>query len=282
MQRLAKKVALVTGGASGLGKAIAERLAAEGARVVISDVDRVAGAATAASASLIFLEQDVCDEQRWIQVVDEIKQRFGRLDILVNNAGILGPMNAISPVDTPLDVWRRIFAINVEGVFLGCRTAIPAMAAAGGGSIVNISSIAGLRATPYATAYGASKAAVRQLTKSVAQHCAEKKLNIRCNSVHPGDVRTPLWDKGAEELAQIRQVPVEEIIEDGRTDSPMGEFTLPGDIAAAVAFLASDEARHITGTKLIVDGGTVNCESYRKKPQNTVRTASQSGPVGTR
>ncbi len=271
MQRLAKKVALVTGGASGLGKAIAERLAAEGARVVISDVDRIAGAATAASGSLIFLEQDVCDEQRWIQVVDEIKQRLGRLDILVNNAGILGPMNAISPVDTPLDVWRRIFAINVEGVFLGCRTAIPAMAAAGGGSIVNISSIAGLRATPYATAYGASKAAVRQLTKSVAQHCAEKKLNIRCNSVHPGDVRTALWDKAAAELAQIRQVPVEAIIEDGRTDSPMGEFTLPGDIAAAVAFLASDEARHITGTKLIVDGGTVNCESYRKQPPHASR-----------
>ena len=282
MQRLADKVALVTGGASGLGKAIAERLAAEGARVVISDVDRVAGAATAASESLIFLEQDVRDEQRWIQIVDEIKQRLGRLDILVNNAGILGPMNAISPVDTPLDVWRRIFAINVEGVFFGCRTAIPAMAATGGGSIVNISSIAGLRATPYATAYGASKAAVRQLTKSVAQHCAEKKLNIRCNSVHPGDVRTPLWDKGAGEIAQIRQVPVEEIIEDGRTDSPMGEFTLPEDIAAAVAFLASDEARHITGTKLIVDGGTVNCESYRKKPQKTPRTASESKPAGTR
>lgn len=279
MQRLANKVALVTGGAAGLGKAIAARLAAEGARVVISDVDRATGAATAASGSLVFLEQDVCDEKRWVQVVDEIRQRLGRLDILVNNAGILGPMNLISPVDTPLSLWRRIFAINVEGVFLGCRTAIPAMAATGGGSIVNISSIAGLRATPYATAYGASKAAVRQLTKSVAQHCAEKKLNIRCNSVHPGDIRTPLWDKAAQELAQIRQVPVEEIIEDGRTDSPMGEFTLPEDIAAVVAFLASDESRHITGTKLIVDGGTANCESYRKPPIS--RTAPAAAPAGT-
>jgi 3(or 17)beta-hydroxysteroid dehydrogenase len=281
MQRLAEKVALVTGGASGLGKAIAERLAAEGARVVISDVDSVAGTATAAIVDLIFLQHDVCDEKRWTEVVAEIRQRFGRFDILVNNAGILGPMNAISPVDTPLELWRRIFAINVEGVFLGCRTAIPAMAASGGGSIVNISSIAGLRATPYATAYGASKAAVRQLTKSVAQHCAEKKLNIRCNSVHPGDVRTPLWDKGAEEMAKVRQVPVEEIIEEGRTDSPMGEFTRPEDIAAAVAFLASDESRHITGTKLIVDGGTVNCESYRK-PQNKVRIAREAAPVRTR
>jgi 3(or 17)beta-hydroxysteroid dehydrogenase len=282
MQRLPEKIALVTGGASGLGKAIAQRLAAEGARVVISDVDRVAGAATAAGGNLVFLEHDVCDEKRWIQVVEEVRERLGRLDILVNNAGILGPMNAISPVDTPLDVWRRIFAVNVEGVFLGCRTAIPAMSAAGGGSIVNISSIAGLRATPYATAYGASKAAVRQLTKSVAQHCAEKKLNIRCNSVHPGDVRTPLWDKGAQELAQVRGIPLEEVIEDGRTDSPMGEFTLPEDIAAAVAFLASDEARHITGTKLIVDGGTVNCESYRKKPLKSTRAASEAAPVRTR
>jgi 3(or 17)beta-hydroxysteroid dehydrogenase len=264
MQRLAQKVALVTGGAVGLGQAIAQRLASEGASVVITDVDRSAGTATAAAAGLEFMEQDVCDEQRWTQVVGEIEQRLGRLNILVNNAGILGPMNAVSPEDTPLDLWRRIFAVNVEGVFLGCRAAIPAMRRAGDGSIINISSIAALRATPYATAYGASKAAVRQLTKSVAQHCAERKLNIRCNSVHPGDVRTPLWDKAAEELARVRQVPVEAIIEEGRTDSPMGEFTLPEDIAAVVAFLASDEARHITGTKMIVDGGTVNCESYRK------------------
>jgi 3(or 17)beta-hydroxysteroid dehydrogenase len=269
VQRLAQKVALVTGGASGLGKAIAQRLARDGASVVITDVDRAIGVSTASTNGLIFLEQDVCEETHWTEVLGEIEKRFSRLDILVNNAGILGPMNAVTPEDTPLEVWRRIFAVNVEGVFLGCRSVIPAMRRSGGGSIINISSIAGLRATPYATAYGASKAAVRQLTKSVAQHCAERKLNIRCNSVHPGDVRTPLWDKAAEEMARIRQIPIEEIIEDGRTDSPMGEFTLPEDIAAAVAFLASDEARHITGTKLIVDGGTVNCESYRKGSKGT-------------
>ncbi len=272
MQRLTAKVALVTGGAAGLGRAIARRLRSDGADVVISDLDVKAGTATAAESDLLFLEQDVCDEAGWLRVVGEVETRFGHLDILVNNAGILGPMNAVSPVDTPLDHWRRIFAVNVEGVFLGCRAAIAAMRRAGGGSIINISSIAGLRATPYATAYGASKAAVRQFTKSVAQHCAEQKLNIRCNSVHPGDVRTPLWDRQAAELARLRQVPIEEIIEDNRMDSPMGEFTLPEDIAAAVAFLASDEARHITGTKLIVDGGIVNCESYRKP----VRTSAES------
>lgn len=278
MQRLTGKVALVTGGAAGLGRAIASRLRADGADVVISDIDVQAGTATAAENALLFLEQDVCDEASWTRVVGEIERRFGRLDILVNNAGILGPMNAVSPVDTPLDQWRRIFAVNVEGVFLGCRAAIAAMRRAGGGSIINISSIAGLRATPYATAYGASKAAVRQFTKSVAQHCAEHKLNIRCNSVHPGDVRTPLWDRQAAELARLRQVPIEEIIEDNRMDSPMGEFTLPEDIAAAVAFLASDEARHITGTKLIVDGGIVNCESYRKP----ARTPDVGKPKATR
>lgn len=273
MQRLTAKVALVTGGGAGLGRAIARRLKADGANVVISDIDVKAGTATAAESDLLFLEQDVCDEAGWVRVVGEVERRLGRLDILVNNAGILGPMSAVSPADTPLDAWRRIFAINVEGVFLGCRTAIAAMRRAGGGSIINISSIAGLRATPYATAYGASKAAVRQFTKSVAQHCAEHKLNIRCNSVHPGDVRTPLWDRQAAELARLRQVPMEEIIEDNRLDSPMGEFTLPEDIAAAVAFLASDESRHITGTKLIVDGGIVNCESYRKP----ARASAESG-----
>jgi 3(or 17)beta-hydroxysteroid dehydrogenase len=120
-------------------------------------------------------------------------------------------------------------------------------------------------------AYGASKAAVRQLTKSVAQHCAEQKLNIRCNSVHPGDVRTPLWDRQAEEVARALGVPVEEVIEEGRTDCPLGDFTRPEDVAAAVAFLASDGARHITGTQLIVDGGIFDCESYRKDSRRVVR-----------
>jgi 3(or 17)beta-hydroxysteroid dehydrogenase len=194
-------------------------------------------------------------------VVLEVGKRFGRLDILVNNAGILGPMDAVNPETTRLSDWRKVFAINVDGVFLGCRAAIPAMKRNGSGSIVNISSIAGLRATPYATAYGASKAAVRQLTKSVAQHCAA--FHIRCNSVHPGDVRTPLWDRQAEEVARLRGVSVEDFIEENRLDSPMGEFITPEDIAAAVAYLASDDARHVTGTALLVDGGIVNCESFR-------------------
>jgi 3(or 17)beta-hydroxysteroid dehydrogenase len=271
MPKLDSKVALITGGASGLGKAMAQRLAADGARVVISDMQRDLGHVTASEGGFTFLEQDVCDEAQWTRVVGDIEARFGHMDILVNNAGILGPMDAINPETTRLADWRRIFAINVDGVFLGCRTAIPAMRRAGAGSIINISSIAGLRATPYATAYGASKAAVRQLTKSVAQYCAEQRLTIRCNSVHPGDVRTPMWDTQAAEVARLRGIPIEELIQTEMADCPMGDFTLPEDIAAAVSYLASDEARHVTGTKLIVDGGTVNCESYRPRS----RRASQ-------
>jgi 3(or 17)beta-hydroxysteroid dehydrogenase len=127
---------------------------------------------------------------------------------------------------------------------------------------VNMSSIAGLLATPYATAYGASKAAVRQLTKSVAQHCAQEKLNIRCNSVHPGNVRTPLLEKSLRETAQARGVPVQEIISEREAFTPLGGFTLCEDVAAAVAFLVSDDARHITGTKMIIDGGIVECDTY--------------------
>ncbi len=262
MGGLQSKVALVTGGASGLGKAIAQRLASDGANVAISDNQVEAGRATAAEFGFTFLEHDVCSESRWVDVVDEIERRFGKLDILVNNAGILGPLRGVDPERTQLESWKRIFAVNVEGVFLGCRTAIPAMRRAGGGSIVNISSIASLRATPHTTAYGASKAAVRHLTKSVAQHCAEEKLNIRCNSVHPGFVRTSLWDVGSREIAAQRGMTLQEVIAEASDTVPMGDLTLPEDIAAGVAFLASDDARHVTGTKLVIDGGVVSCNTY--------------------
>jgi NAD(P)-dependent dehydrogenase (short-subunit alcohol dehydrogenase family) len=262
MGRLDQSIALVTGGASGLGKAIAHRLKAEGCNVVISDVQIDLGPQIAAEGGFTFFEQDVRDEAHWVLTVRKIEERFGRLNVLVNNAGIIAPNGATSPENTALDLWKRIFAVNVEGVFLGCKTAIPAMKRAGKGSIINISSVAGLRATPSATAYGASKAAVRQLTKSVAQHCAEQKANIRCNSIHPGIIRTPLWDALAAEDARNRGLPVEEVIEEARAVTPMGDFTLAEDIAAAAAFLASDDARHITGAKIVVDGGIVNCDTY--------------------
>lgn len=264
MQKLSNKFALVTGGASGLGKAIAQRLALEGASVVITDVQNSVGEATADEFGLTFLQQDVTDEAQWDRVIREIHERFGGLHILVNNAGIVGARDRVSPENTQLSEWRRVFAVNVDGVFLGCRAAIPLIYASGGGSIINVASIAGILATPYATAYGASKAAVRQLTKSVAQHCVERRLGIRCNSVHPGDVRTPLWDKQAAEAAEMRGVSIDVIVQECQSMIPMGDFVQPQDVAAAVAFLACEESRYMTGGKLLVDAGIINCDTYRR------------------
>jgi 3(or 17)beta-hydroxysteroid dehydrogenase len=270
MGRFDGRVALVTGGASGLGKSIAKRLAVDGARIVIGDVSVEEGEATARECDFTFLKQDVSDERRWAEVIEQIERRFGRLSILVNNAGILGSMDAATPENTSFQDWRRVFSINVDGVFLGCRMAIPALRRAGGGAIVNISSVAGLLATPYATAYGASKATVRHLTKSIAQHCAQQKLNIRCNSVHPGNVRSPsatqpasMWQRHIEQVAQQQGISVAQLVSDTEATIPLGDLTLPEDVAAAVAFLVSDEARHITGEQLIVDGGIVNCDTFR-------------------
>jgi 3(or 17)beta-hydroxysteroid dehydrogenase len=262
MGRLDHRTALVTGGASGLGNAVARRLASEGALVVITDLRAQHGAEAAADGGFRFIEHDVRSEQQWSDVVDEVESRCGGLHVLVNNAGIVGPTGETSPENTSLERWRSIFAVNVEGVFLGCRTAIPAMARAGGGSIINISSVAGLLATPYNTAYGASKAAVTQLTKSVAQHCADRGLGIRCNSVHPGDVHTPLWDRISEETARRTGRTKEDILKQQESSSPLGGFTGADDVAAMVAFLASDEAKRITGSMLVVDGGIVGCDTY--------------------
>jgi 3(or 17)beta-hydroxysteroid dehydrogenase len=276
MGRLNDKVVLVTGGASGLGKAIAQRLASEGARVVISDIQFELGTRAASECGFTFLEQDVTDETRWVQVVQEIERHFGQLNILINNAGILGSTKANTPENSRLQDWKKVFAVHVEGVFLGCRAAIPAMRRSGGGSIVNMSSIAALRATAHNTAYGAAKAAVRQLTKSVAQYCAQEKLNIRCNSVHPGFVRTPLWDDGARQIARERGVSVEDIVAGALASVPLGDFTRAEDIAAAVAFLVSDDARHVTGAKLTVDGGIVHCDTYRKSVSDSPAPCGQA------
>jgi 3(or 17)beta-hydroxysteroid dehydrogenase len=257
------KIALVTGGASGIGRAIAERLAADGARVFISDVQTALGQSVAAERNFEFLTHDVGVESQWLEVIRRIVTSSRGLHILVNNAGILSPPSELAnPETSTLSDWRRIFSVNVEGVFLGCKTAIPAMQASGGGSIINISSVAALLATPFATAYGASKATVRQLTKSVAQHCAERKLNIRCNSIHPGLVRTAAMDKAWAEAASQRGVDIGTIVKERQSAVPVGEFVDVQEIAAAVAFLGSDESRHMTGAQLIIDGGLVACDTY--------------------
>lgn len=259
MKKVQDKVAIVTGGASGLGKAIAEGLVLEGAKVIITDVEVDLGQQTAEALSCDFLQQDVTNETQWNDIVCQVEEKHGALHILVNNAGIVGPKDAVNPENTRFEDWKKIQAINVDGVFLGCRAAIPAIRRAGGGSIINISSVAALTATPYATAYGVSKAAVRHLTKSVAQHCAETGSNIRCNSIHPGDVLTPMMLKLFEELAKQHGVSKEEVMEKGKSLIPLGDYINPEDIANAVLYLVSDVGRNITGTKLIVDGGYVSC-----------------------
>lgn len=263
MSALANKVALVTGGASGIGKAVAARLAADGARVVITDIQQEAGRALAADQHYDFFEHDVSDEHQWVALIKHLQATCGALHVLVNNAGVLSPPSEMAnPQTSTLSDWRRIFSVNVEGVFLGCKTAIPLIHASGGGSIINMSSVAALLATPFAMAYGASKASVRQLTKSVAQHCAASRLNIRCNSVHPGIVRTAALDKAFAEAASQRGVAFESIVKERQAAVPTGTFAGLQDIAAAVAFLASDESRHMTGAQLVIDGGLVDCDTY--------------------
>jgi len=253
--RLHGKRTVVTGGARGIGRAIVERFLEEGASVLLTDIDEGVGADTARALDADFLKQDVGDEASWPALMSEIRSKFGGLDVLVNNAGLGDLAKGNSPEDTSLEDWRRIFRVNAEGVFLGCRAAIPVMAESGGGSIVNLSSIAALVPTPFITAYGASKAAMLQLSKSIALHCAQQGYKIRCNTIHPGQVTTPMHDGIIRDIASAAGAPEEAVRSDFLSRIPTGEFAQTSDIANAALFLASDEARHITGEQMIVDGG---------------------------
>jgi len=255
MGRVDGKVAIITGGASGFGAATARLLVKEGARVVATDknLKGVQALAKEVGGGVTAMAHDVTKEADWARVVADTMRLHGRIDILMNNAGVYGS-GAPQDIETiSLEEWRFVNDVNMDGVFLGCRAVIPAMAKSGGGSIVNISSTAGIRGTAHIVAYGASKGAVRQLTKSVAQHCGRKGYKIRCNSIHPGMVRTPLgndvlrfnWgdaEKGAAE--RLRGV-------------PLGELGTVEDIANATLFLASDESRHITASEIVIDGGLI-------------------------
>ena len=242
--RLEGKVALISGGAKGIGAAIVRRFAREGAHVGLGDVDQQAGEdlareLTDADTSVAFLRLDVARAADWDAAISKLTEAHGGLDILVNNAGIysLNPLEDISE-----DEWDRVMEVNAKGPFLGAKAAVPVMRARGGGSIVNISSTAGIRSS-VASHYGASKGAVRLMTKSIAVRYA--KDGIRCNSVHPGPVETAMG-----------YVAVPDAIRAERFKRvPMGRFAAPDEVANAVLFLASDEASFVTGTELIVDGG---------------------------
>ncbi len=246
------KSAIVTGGALGIGRACALKLAEEGAAVAVTDVDVSKGPLVveeirSRGGDAIFINHDVSDESGWEHVVKLAVERYKKVDVLVNNAGVA---LAKDVEHTTLAEWSWLMSINLDGVFLGTKHAILAMKAAGGGSIVNLSSIEGLVGDPNLAAYNASKGGVRLLTKSAALYCAKSGYNIRVNSVHPGYIWTPMVEnflKSQGDVAQGRKA----------LDSlhPIGHVGEPDDIAYGVLYLASDEAKFVTGTELVIDGG---------------------------
>ncbi|UOA33700.1 3-beta-hydroxysteroid dehydrogenase (plasmid) [Sulfitobacter sp. DSM 110093] len=253
MLRLQNKTALVTGGARGIGAAIAIAFCDEGANVILTDVDAKTGQSMADKIGATFARLDVASEADW----NVVAERFPDLDVLVNNAGITGlegPFDSLPPAHDPenasLADWRAVHAVNSDGTFLGCRYAIRAMRKKGVGSIINISSRSGLVGIPMAAAYAASKAAIRNHTKSVALYCAGQGLAIRCNSVHPAAIMTPMWEQmlgDGPDRADREALMV--------ADTPMQRFGEAKEVAALAVMLASDEAAYMTGTELTIDGG---------------------------
>jgi NAD(P)-dependent dehydrogenase (short-subunit alcohol dehydrogenase family) len=252
------KVALVTGGASGIGAAIAELLAREGASVVVTDIDDLKGPELVAGIKkaghdAVFLRHDVTSEVRWVEVVAEIEKRFGRLDILVSNAGI--GISVPSIVDMSLQDWRRQTAINLDGVFLSVKHCLPAMRRTGAGSIIMMSSLAGLRGAPTLAGYCATKGGVRLFAKAIAMECASVGDGIRVNSVHPGIIDTPIWGKIPTEAAGSGTNAPIDPEERAKLATPLGRAGHAIEIASGVLYLASDASSYVTGTELVIDGG---------------------------
>jgi NAD(P)-dependent dehydrogenase (short-subunit alcohol dehydrogenase family) len=263
MGRVSGKVALVTGAGSGIGRGAALALAAEGASVVATDVDEAGNAETVAQIARAGgkargLRQDVTDEARWAAVIADIKTNEKGLHILVNNAGIAIAADIFT---MELADWRRQTAINIDGVFMGVKHGAPLIAASGGGSVINISSVAGLRGAAGLAGYCATKGAVKLFTKAAALECAQGQMNVRVNSVHPGIIDTAIWQKMPQNgMGAIRSdaiVPGANALDPvaiGAT-TPIGYNGVPADIANGIVFLASDESRYMTGAELVIDGG---------------------------
>lgn len=252
--RLKDKIALITGAARGIGQATAELFYKEGAIVILSDIKDKDGKLIASKLGerADYLSLDVRQESEWLKATDYLKNKYGRLDILVNNAGITGFLESKGPWDaenSDLETWNEVHRVNSTGVMLGCKYAIKLMKEKGG-SIVNISSRSGIVGIPAAVAYAASKAAVRNHTKSVALYCTENDYKIRCNSVHPAAIMTPMWEAMIGEGEQRRKT-----IKEIEAGIPMGHFGETLDVAYGILYLASDESKYITGIELTIDGG---------------------------
>jgi NAD(P)-dependent dehydrogenase (short-subunit alcohol dehydrogenase family) len=250
MDRVKDKVAIVTGAAGGLGSAEASLLAKEGAKVILTDIDdaaieKVAEAINSRGGKALFIKHDVTSEKEWSKVIGRTLDDFGRLDVLVNNAGVIIYKKI---EDTSLVEWRWLMGVNLDGVFLGTRFAIETMKKSGGGSIINISSVAGLIGNPDASAYHASKGGVRLFTKAAAMECSKAGYgyNIRVNSIYPGVINTAMADALKQDENKYNTA---------LSWHPMGHFGEPEDVAYGVLYLASDESKFLTGSELVIDGG---------------------------
>ena len=251
MGRLEGKTALVTGAASGIGLQTSIRLAEEGARVMMTDInlEKVRQQAEKLDANATFLKLDITEEEEWISVLDETVKRFGRLDILVNSAGMV----LIADVEQiTLEDWRKVHAVNLDGTFLGCKHGVRVMKEFGAGSIINLSSVSGMIGGFNLAAYNSSKGAVRMLTKSVALHCARAGYGIRCNSIHPTFIETPMLEsmiRDSPDPEKARQTLVRQV--------PLRRIGKPEDVANMIVYLASDESTFVTSTEMVIDGGVI-------------------------
>ena len=246
MDNVKGKVVIVTGAASGLGEADARMLAANGAKVIMTDVNIDVGEQIAQKIGATFFEQDVSSESRWADLASLVEKDFGRLDGLVNNAGIA----VIADIEaTTTEQWRRTMRIHLDGAFWGCQMAIASMKASGGGSIINMSSTAALIGIPAYLAYSAAKGGIRSMTKSIAVHCKQQKIGIRCNSIHPGSISTPMVHAAVKKLIGIDMTSLPDA-EQGRKDMGIGE---PDDVAHMVMYLISDASKHINGAEMVID-----------------------------
>lgn len=268
MERVKNKIALITGGAEGIGESIVRLLVSEGAFVVITDLLDKVGEKLAKSIGekACYYHLDVTQEHEWKNTAAFIKHRFGKLDILINNAGITGlspDFGSQDPEHASLESWHHVHAVNLDSVFLGCKYAIPLMKK-GSGAIVNVSSRSGIVGVPEAAAYASSKAAVRNHTKTVALYCAEQGYNIRCNSVLPAAILTPIWEPMLGTDPKDRKETIKKI----ERAIPLRRMGEPIDVAYAVLYLASDESKYVTGTELIIDGGILAGSIASPKPKS--------------
>jgi 3(or 17)beta-hydroxysteroid dehydrogenase len=263
MGRIKDKIAFITGGARGIGAETARLFAKEGAFVIVSDILDNEGESIAKSIRGDYAHLNVASHQEWQDLAKKLKDKHGKIDIVFNNAGITGLNENLGPQDpehTSLEAWHHIHQVNLDGIFLGCKFAINLMKEHGG-SIINMSSRSGIVGIPGAAAYASSKAAVRNHTKTVALYCADQGYRIRCNSIHPGAILTPMWDPmlGADEKTRLQ------MIKDVASGVPLGSMGEPIDVAYAALYLASDEAKYITGIELTVDGGILAGSSASPK-----------------